>query len=78
MARSRKKSGVLYGVTRKQVQQIIRCLESGCSDDELAMRIRQIRIPYETWSAAVPEQYIPRILEVKATHGGRKIEASVR
>lgn len=77
MSRNGKQKGKLYGITQSQVERLVACLEVGCTDDEVAMRVRQIRVPFDTWRRSIPEKHISQILRVRATHGGRKIEASV-
>lgn len=76
MSKNGKKRKPLFGHTRTQVERIIECLEQGCSDEELTMRIRNVRVPFDTWKEEIPEEYIDRVLRARSRHGGRKIEVS--
>lgn len=77
MGRSNK--NVVEGPALKKVQSIIKCLDQGIDDEALAIKIRGVGMPLETWSRLITDaSHLARVRDVSQRYAGRKIEVTVQ
>jgi hypothetical protein len=71
---SRRKADPLFGITRQQVQGIVRCLERGGSDEEIAQKMRNVQIHFDRWIVHIQSaEQRGQLIRIRRQYAGHKL-----